>query len=123
MSYQRYVHQCIGIIIFSVYANSQPLIWATYHVFQKEITEAYCINKTDAACQGKCYITNVQDDTESEKKNEAKPDVRLPELSECVVYMDIDALALRSSRIGFESVRPHARLTGFLTPVFRPPQA
>jgi hypothetical protein len=109
-----------ALFMFTLYALSSPIIWASYFAYQEYIASTFCVNKQLPICNGTCFINTVIEEEPSPAL--PKIEVRTPEIAPAV----IEQLKVRYTAVvtptRYYPHRPPSLLHGIQPTLLKPPK-
>lgn len=100
----------------ALYLQSSATVWMGYFMLQEKIA-AYCKNKSNPACSGKCQVQQL----ETQTNNDQPVQVSIPDVSEFLPKLFLIILPIQAEEHSFQVFLEPMFLHGYKSRVFRPP--
>lgn len=55
----------VALLAFTLYGNTSVVLWACYYASADAIAAAYCVNRANPCCHGKCHVARMTNDEQT----------------------------------------------------------
>ncbi len=55
----------VALLAFALYGNISVVLWACYYVSEDAMAAAYCVNRSNPRCHGKCHVAKMTSDEQT----------------------------------------------------------
>lgn len=55
----------VALLTFTLYGNTSVVLWACYYVSEDAVAAAYCVNRSNPCCHGKCHVARMTSDEQT----------------------------------------------------------